>query len=118
MNRNITRIFLSIIVIACIFFIANVTYASFSVTDLTGTQLNNADLTNSGNKIITILTTIGSVVSVIVLIVIGLKYMMGSIEEKAQYKKTMMPYVIGAALVFAASAIAGMIYSFSINIGG
>ena len=55
--------------------------------------------------------------SVIVLIILGLKYMMGSVEEKAAYKKTLLPYVIGAALVFAASAIAGIIYSFSINLG-
>ena len=69
------------------------------------------------NRIITVLTVIGTVISVIVLIILGLKYMMGSVEERAEYKKTMMPYVIGAALVFAASAIAGMIYSFAINLG-
>ena len=43
--------------------------------------------------------------------------MLGSLEEKAEYKKTMMPYIIGAVLVFAASAIAGIIYSFAINLG-
>ena len=43
--------------------------------------------------------------------------MMGSAEEKAEYKKTLMPYVIGAALVFAASAIAGIIFGFTQNIG-
>ena len=75
-------------------------------------------LTNVGNQIITILTTIGVIASVIVLIVLGIKYMMGSAEEKAEYKKTMMPYVIGAGLVFAASAIAGMLYSFLTNVGG
>ena len=42
--------------------------------------------------------------------------MMGSAEEKAEYKKTLMPYVIGAALVFAASTIAGVLYSFLSNV--
>ena len=44
--------------------------------------------------------------------------MMGSAEEKAEYKKTLVPYVIGAGLVFAASTIAGVIYTFSQNLGG
>ena len=89
---------------------------AFSVTDLTGTQTTNQNLTNVGNSIITILTTIGIVLSVIVLIILGLKYMMGSLEERAEYKKSMMPYIIGAALVFAASTIAGVIYRISINL--
>ena len=89
---------------------------AFSVSDLTGTQVSNSDLRGLGNSIVTILTTIGSVVSVIVLIILGIKYMTGSVEEKAEYKKTMMPYVIGAALVFAASTIAGIIYGIANNI--
>ena len=86
---------------------------------LTGQAVSGTDkITNIGNQIITILTIVGTVASVIVLIVLGLKYMMGSAEEKAEYKKTMMPYVIGAALVFAASAIAGILYSFLSNVSG
>ena len=86
--------------------------------DMTGTSVEGlSSVTNVGNQIVTILTTIGIIASVIVLIVLGIKYMMGSAEEKAEYKKTMMPYVIGAALVFAASAIAGIIFGFTQNIG-
>lgn len=74
------------------------------------------NITKLGNQLITIISTVGSVAAVIVLIVLGLKYMMGSAEEKAEYKKTLMPYVIGAALVFAASTIAGVLYSFLSNV--
>ena len=42
--------------------------------------------------------------------------MMGSAEEKAEYKKSLMPYVIGAGLVFSASAIAQIIYDLAIQI--
>ena len=41
--------------------------------------------------------------------------MMGSAEEKAEYKKVMIPYLIGAVLIFAAPYIAGAIYTFSQN---
>lgn len=80
--------------------------------EVTGTS----NITKLGNQLITIISTVGSVAAVIVLIVLGLKYMMGSAEEKAEYKKTLMPYVIGAALVFAASTIAGVLYSFLSNV--
>lgn len=108
-----------IIVLTICFFtiILNVsTIYAFTVSDLTGTTFSNSELSGVGNSLITIITTIGSVVSVIVLIILGLKYMMGSVEEKAAYKKTLLPYVIGAALVFAASAIAGILYSFLSNL--
>lgn len=76
---------------------------------------SDVDVTNIstlGNSIVRILTTVGVVASVIVLVVLGIKYMMGSAEEKAEYKKTLMPYVIGAGLVFAASGIANIVYTF------
>lgn len=69
-------------------------------------------ITGLGNSIIKILSTVGIVVSVVVLVVLGIKYMMGSAEEKAEYKKTLMPYIIGAGLVFAASGIANIVYTF------
>ena len=69
-----------------------------------------------GSDIVRVLTTVGVVASVIVLVVLGIKYMMGSAEEKAEYKKTLMPYVIGAVLVFAASSAATIIFNFASDI--
>ena len=68
-----------------------------------------------GSKIIGALKGIGTIVAVAILIVIGIKYMMGSAEEKAEYKKVMIPYLIGAVLIFAAPYIADAIYIFSKN---
>ena len=70
----------------------------------------------AGNEIITVISTIGSVISVVVIIALGIKYMMGSVEEKAEYKKTLLPYIIGATLVFGASFIASVVYNFAIQI--
>ena len=69
-----------------------------------------------GNKIIQIVSVIGSIASVVVLVILGIKYMMGSAEEKAEYKKTLLPYIIGAALVFAASSIAGIVFNFATSL--
>lgn len=48
---------------------------------------------------------IGTITSVLALIIIGIKYMVGSVEEKAEYKKTMKPYLIGAVMVFSITNI-------------
>ena len=37
--------------------------------------------------------------------------MMGSASEKAEYKKTMIPYLVGAILIFGASAITKVVVS-------
>ena len=84
---------------------------------LKGQAVSGTDkITGIGNQLITIISTVGSVAAVIVLIVLGLKYMMGSAEEKAEYKKTLLPYVIGAVMIFAASTIAGVLYGFLTNV--
>lgn len=120
--KNLTKI-MSVLLIAVMLIsvsstVLAATTASPTPGDMTGANVPGMeDLTNVGNQIVTILTTIGIIASVIVLIVLGIKYMMGSAEEKAEYKKTMMPYVIGAALVFAASAIANILYNFLGNLG-
>ena len=79
---------------------------STSVFALTPSELKPADnvtgspeIQSAGNSIISILQTVGVVLSVVVLMIIGIKYMMGSAEEKAEYKKTMIPYIVGAALI-------------------
>ena len=79
------------------------------INDLTGTPTNQLDSVGSG--ILQLLAIIGSGLSIIFLIILGIKYMIGSIEEKASYKKTMLPYVIGALMVFGASTIAGIFYA-------
>lgn len=78
--------------------------------------VNVGGITSIGNDIVKIITTGGVVVSVVILVVLGIKYMMGSAEEKAEYKKTLMPYVIGAGLVFAASSVATVVFNFATSI--
>lgn len=78
-------------------------------TTKAGTEVNTI-----GNKILGIVQVVGTVIAVGALMVLGVKYMMGSAEEKAEYKKTMIPYVIGAILLFAAVHLA----SWFANIAG
>lgn len=52
---------------------------------------------------------IGIIVSVITLAFIGIKYMFGSVEGKAEYKKTMFPYLVGCFMLMGTSLIIGII---------
>ena len=90
--------------------------SALTIGYLTGNTLGTLTIQTTGNKIVQIASTVGSILSVIVIIVLGIKYMMGSVEERADYKKTMLPYLIGAIFIFAASNIANIIYQFAINI--
>ena len=58
------------------------------------------ELEEKAGIILGIVTSIGMVVSVIMPAILGIKYMLGSIEEKAEYKKDMVPYLVGAFLLF------------------
>lgn len=57
------------------------------------------------------INVIGVVCSVIVLIIIGIKYMFGSIEEKAEYKKTIWTYILGMFFIIAATTIPNIMYN-------
>lgn len=84
---------------------------------LTGTSTSaSTQVVSIGNQIIGIITTVGVVVAVVVLLVLGIKYMMGSASEKAEYKKTMIPYLVGAILIFGASAITKVVVGLGANI--
>ena len=64
------------------------------------------------NPILSVISTIGITVSVITLIILGIKYMVGSVEEKAEYKKSMIPYIIGVLFLVSTSTIVGLIAKF------
>ena len=80
------------------------------------TTLDVGNLKTVGDQIVSIIRTVGVIAAVIILMVLGIKYMMGSTEERAEYKKSMLPYVIGAVILFAASTFAQVIYKFAIGI--
>ena len=120
MNKKL-KMFLSammVIMMVTVMFLNVYSYAATAAPDpgqvVTGSsEADTTGIQNIGNQIVTIISTIGSIVSVIVLIILGIKYMMGSAEEKAEYKKTLLPYIIGAAFVFAASTIATIVFNFT-----
>lgn len=73
--------------------------------------VSSTSFNNKVNLIASTVRTIGIIISVITLSIIGIKFMLGSVEEKAQYKQTMIPWLIGAILVFAMTNVPMIIYN-------
>ena len=88
------------------------TSTGFTPSQITGTAKDTTAIQQAGKNIVGVLQAVGIVLAVVMLSVIGIKYLMGSAEEKADYKKSLMPYVVGAALIFTASVFAQAIYEF------
>ena len=69
-------------------------------------------VTNTAGQILTIVRIVGMAVAVIMLTILGIKYVAASPNEKADYKKGMTVYVVGAVLLFGASALLSVIQKF------
>ena len=61
---------------------------------------NADDLSNVSNTIFNILVTVGIIIAVLMGAILGIKLMISGVEEKAQVKKLLMPYVVGCIIIF------------------
>ena len=114
MNNKIMTKYLTILSVMFIIIIAS-TYsvaADINPGMITGKPNNDPEMTNTivteiqdsfMGQTTDIISKAGTYIAVGALMIIGIKYMMGSVEEKATYKKSMIPYFIGCFILFGAS---------------
>lgn len=74
-------------------------------------DIDTSEITGKIGDIIRVIRNIAAVGSVLILSILGIKYMIGSTEERAEYKKSFMPLIIGVIVVVGASWIASAIFS-------
>ena len=85
---------LSVLLVAIMLVTTTTSVFAASFEDVTSQMNSHVDdispekITKTGGGIMGILQVVGMVIAVIILIVIGIKYMMGSAQEKAEYKKS------------------------------
>lgn len=68
-------------------------------------------LTSNVGIILGIIRNINVVVAVIVLMIIGVKFIIGSVEQRATYKEQMKPYIIGVLLAASGTTLVSYIYN-------
>lgn len=119
-NKIISLIFILLIIILTVINLNSTVYASDVVSNPNyykpGPIESEPKLEDRIGGILGTINVIGIIVSVITLMIIGIKYMVGSVEEKAEYKKTMLTYLIGAFLVFSITTIPNILYKFGSSI--
>ena len=75
----------------------------------TGTGATEVE--SKAGEIVGLIRVVGTIASVAMITVLGIKYVLGSAEQKAEYKKTLFPYFVGAVLIFGATNLAQIIYN-------
>ena len=77
------------------------------------TSSSNSGIKNTINNVIGLLQLAGTGISVIVVTMLGIKYLLASPSEKADTKKMIMPILIGCILLFGAVNLVAVVADFS-----
>lgn len=103
---KITIVLISILIIALLS--PNIVFGKINTdVEIGNKYINEAE--PIGNSIVGAIKIIGIFVFVGMTMVIGIKYMVTSVEQRAEYKKTAILYLAGAILIFATTQIIGLI---------
>ena len=106
-SKKIVKIATILMIIATILMCANVVMASSNIP--TPDSGATSGITGPVTKIMGIVQYICYAAAVILLVILGVKFMVASPDAKAEIKKSAVIYVVGAFLVFAAGAILGIL---------
>lgn len=118
MKRSLKLISTVVVIMIIAFTLFSTACKAFNPSDVisnVGIQANTThpettDLTNKAGKILAYIRNIAAIAGVLLVAFLGIKYMMGSLEEKAEYKKSFIPLIVGTIVVVAATAIATTIF--------
>lgn len=112
-NKKVITCIVSFICIMLI--LANFTYA-LDTSVYSQMYTNNgsqSSIRDAGGYVLGLVQTIGMAVAVIILVVLGIKYMVSSPEDKATIKDKASMYVVGAIIIFAASGLVGLVSKYA-----
>lgn len=102
MKNKLIRI---LIIIFSILLLANVSLASQLPQATPPNQKISDTISNTTNAILSTVQLVGTVVAVIMIMVIAIKYFSAAPGEKAELKKKLVVYIVGAVILFAATGI-------------
>ena len=104
--KTVTKIITILLIIATILGAVSMVFAdSIEIPGGTNTGISGTGLETTVKNIIGIVQFICYAAAVILLVILGVKWISAAPDAKADIKKSAVIYVVGAALVFAAGAI-------------
>ncbi len=103
--KKITIVFLiSLVLILCT---ASCTYG---VTGIYNNLTPDTGVSNIAQAILGVIRGIAGVTAAVGTIVLGIRYVYSAPGEKAEIKKKMIPFIIGAVLIFGATVLVDTVY--------
>lgn len=120
-NRKMIKLIFTIaIVFITLLSFCNIVFATDAASNPSafkpGNVGNEKELKDRVGVILGAINNIGTVVCIVTLMALGIKYMLGSIEEKAEFKKTATIYITGAILTFSITTIPNILYKIGVNL--
>ena len=103
--KTVTKIITILLIIATILGAVSMVFADSIEIPGSGNPIPGTGLDTTTSNIIGIVQFICYAAAVILLVVLGVKWIAAAPDEKANIKKGAVIYVVGAVLVFAAGAI-------------
>ena len=73
-------------------------------------NVDTTSIAGMAGTIIAYLRNAAVIIGVIIIIILGIKYMTGSVEEKAGYQKSFIPLIVGIVVVVSATSIASFLF--------
>ena len=112
--KKVLKISILLIIIIMLISISNNTFALDSYLDKyrpdDPKDQEVTELTNRVSIVLGAVRNIGIITSVISLMIIGVKYILGSVEEKSKYKEVLLPWVIGCIILATGTTLVSYIY--------
>lgn len=114
--KTVTKIITILLIIATILGAVNMVFANdINIPNGSNGGYSGTGLDTTTSNIIGIVQFICYAAAVILLVILGVKWIMAAPDQKADLKKSAVIYVVGAVLVFAAGAILQVIRSVANN---
>ena len=111
----VIAIILAFIIIPQMSFASSVNYNNILEWNPTVNQTVPTKLVNIAGLIIKLLRNCSIILTVLVITILGIKYMIGSVEQKAEYKKGYTNIIIGVALITMITTIIDAIFTAAQN---
>ena len=116
---NVLKIMVALLVSFTLFFaVAQPTMVLAATDPSTITkEINNTDskaqkeMTGIASKVTGFIWVLSIIVAVVVVMYTGLKFIVGSANEKAEYKKSLVPIVVGVLLLVFATTVVNALFS-------
>ena len=108
-TSKITKIISILVIIAAIALSLNIVLAANAVEIPEASKVTDTNFTGTVGNVLGVVTYGCYAAAVILLIILGVKWLMAAPDAKADMKKTAITYVIGAIMIFAAGAIVQVI---------